>query len=141
MNGFRRVMPVMYPTVFGPDSITTDPAHSHNQLLQAALDLGLPGLIAYLAIWMGAAALLYTVARRKRNPPHRLVATALAAGILAHFLFGMVDAIPLGSKAGVFTWMMLGLVVGLHRVSAGSKHSRHDSRTRLGDQTLRDPAE
>ena len=53
MNTFRRVMPVLYPTtpIGSNDALIEDVGHAHNHLLQAALDLGLPGLIAYLAIW------------------------------------------------------------------------------------------
>jgi hypothetical protein len=52
MNTFRKVVLVLYPSfLIGPD---TDIGHAHNEFLQAALDLGIPGLIAFIALYIGA---------------------------------------------------------------------------------------
>ena len=115
MNTFRKVMPVLYPTFLtSPDF---DVAHAHNQLLQAALDVGIPGLIAYLAMWPISAALLVRVYRRSPDPGYRTMAGGLGAGLIAQFSFGMTDAISLGSKPGVLFWFMLALIVSLHRIA------------------------
>ncbi|HEX7191004.1 MAG TPA: O-antigen ligase family protein [Thermoanaerobaculia bacterium] len=111
MNTFRKIMPVMYPAFLTPPSY--DIAHAHNHLLQAALDLGVPGLIAYLALWFGAAALLFSGYRKARA--QRTIAGGMAAGMLAYFLFGTVDAIALGAKVGIFFWVALGLIVAMYR--------------------------
>lgn len=111
MNTFRKIMPVMYPAFLTPADF--DIAHAHNHLLQAALDLGIPGLIAYLAIWFGAAALLFQAYRMSTS--NRLVVGGMGAGMLAYFLFGTVDAIALGAKVGIFFWVALGLIVLMHR--------------------------
>jgi putative inorganic carbon (HCO3(-)) transporter len=118
MNTFRKVMPVMYPPFLVPAD--ADIAHAHNHLLQAALDLGIPGLVAYVALWLLAAVLLVVVYRRSPAQIHRTLAASLGAGLIAHFTFGMTDAIPLGAKIGALFWVTLALVVGLHRVSATS---------------------
>lgn len=119
MNVFRRVMPVLYPTFLtSPDF---DVAHAHNQLLQAALDVGIPGLIAYLAMWLICAALLVQVYRRSPDPVYRTMAGGLGAGLIAQFSFGMTDAISLGSKPGVLFWFMLALIVSLHRIALPAK--------------------
>jgi len=56
MNAFRRVVHVLYPLFsIAPE---TDVAHAHNNYLQAGLDLGIPGLIAYLALHMASFAML-----------------------------------------------------------------------------------
>jgi putative inorganic carbon (HCO3(-)) transporter len=115
MNVFRKVLPVLYPTFLtSPDF---DVAHAHNHLLQAGLDLGIPGLIAYLSIWLVVTVLLVRVYRDSRTPIDRVMAGGLGAGLIAHFVFSMTDAIPLGAKAGVLFWVTLGLVVSLHRVA------------------------
>jgi putative inorganic carbon (HCO3(-)) transporter len=115
MNAFRKVMPVLYPTVLNPPGL--DVVHAHNHILQAALDLGLPGLIAYLAIWLVLAALLVRVYRDSGDPTYRAMASGLGAGLIAHFVFSMTDAIALGAKVGVLFWITLALIVGLHRVA------------------------
>jgi len=117
MNTFRRLMPVLYP--MQNISPQTDVAHAHNHLLQAALDLGIPGLVAYCAIWLVAGTLLVKVYRRSRNRVYRVVAGGLGAGLIAHFVFGMSDAIPLGAKVGVLFWLTLALSVGLHQIAMG----------------------
>jgi putative inorganic carbon (HCO3(-)) transporter len=115
MNTFRKVMPVMYPTFLTPPDF--DVAHAHNHLLQVALDLGLPGLVAYTAIWLVVGALLINVYRWSSEPADRAIAGGLGAGLIAHFTFSMTDAIPLGAKVGVLFWLTLALAVSLHRVA------------------------
>ena len=115
VHGFRMVLPILYPTLLtGPD---VDVAHAHNHLLQAALDLGMPGLISYLSIWLVVAALLVRVHRRGKEPIYRSMAEGLGAGLIAHFIFSMTDAIPLGAKVGVPFWPALALAVSLHQVA------------------------
>ncbi|HEB77806.1 MAG TPA: hypothetical protein ENI90_04675, partial [Methylothermaceae bacterium] len=61
---FRQVMPLLYPFV----SITPDSpsfTHAHNLYLQIGLDLGLPGLIAWLALILVLFALLIPRVRRR----------------------------------------------------------------------------
>lgn len=115
MNNFRRLMPSLYPTLLSTPEL--DVAHAHNHLLQAALDLGLPGLIAYTAIWLTVGALLWMVYRRSGERAYRAMAGGLGAGLIAHFIFSLTDVIPLGSKVGVLFWLTLALTVVLHRVA------------------------
>lgn len=114
MNVFRKVMPELYPTVLAMPGL--DVAHAHNHLLQAALDLGIPGLIAYSALWLTTGALLIGVYRRSVEPVMRALAGGLGAGLIAHFTFSLTDAIPLGAKVGVLFWVALALAVSLHGV-------------------------
>lgn len=115
MNVFRKVMPVLYPAF--SISPSADIAHAHNHLLQAALDLGLPGLFSYAAIWLVTTTLLVIVYRRSHEPAMRTVAGGLGAGLVAHFVFSTTDAIPLGAKVGVLFWLTLAVAVALHRVA------------------------
>jgi putative inorganic carbon (HCO3(-)) transporter len=114
MNVFRKVMPTLYPTFQATPGF--DVAHAHNHLLQAALDLGIPGLIAYLGIWFTVAAVLVRVYRRSTAPAARILAGGIGAGLVAHFMFSMTDVIPLGAKVGVLFWVTLALAASLDRV-------------------------
>ena len=49
MNGFREVVHELYPISLLPPP--NDIGHAHNHLLQAGLDLGIPGLLFYIVIW------------------------------------------------------------------------------------------
>jgi O-antigen ligase len=118
MNAFRKLKPVRFPIKYPAYiAVPEEPLpHAHNHLLQAALDLGIPGLIAYAAVWIVAATLLVQVLRSSQEV-HRIMAGGLAAGLMAHFVFSMTDAIPLGAKVGILFWFTLALTVGVHRVS------------------------
>jgi putative inorganic carbon (HCO3(-)) transporter len=115
MNMFRRVIQLVYPTFLTSPGF--DVAHAHNHLLQTALDLGIPGLIAYLAIWMVVLTLLVLVYHRAPERWARVMAGGLIAGLIAHFSFSMTDAIPLGAKVGVLFWLTLALGVALHQMA------------------------
>lgn len=112
MNGFRRVVHVLYPLfLISPD---TDIAHAHNHLLQAGLDLGLLGLAAYLALWFISAGLLWQSWRRATSSAHRTLIVGLSGSLVAGWMFGMLDAISLGSRPGFIWWLLLALVVAVH---------------------------
>jgi hypothetical protein len=118
MNMFRTRMPARYPVFVNPHE--GDVVHAHNNLLQAALDVGLPGLAAYLAIWIGAIACVTRVYRRDADAMRRTIALGLWTGLVAHFAFGMTDAIALGAKVGVVFWLTLALAMGLGQLPSES---------------------
>lgn len=114
-NGLRQLIQVEQPMfLMRPFE---DPAHAHNHLLQAGADLGVPGLVAYLALWFGVLALLYRAACRNRNWKSSL-GWGLMLGMICHFGFGLGDAIPLGTKVGVTFWLALALAAATDRMSA-----------------------
>lgn len=116
LGAFRRVAWVLYPLFTVPPD--TDFSHAHNIFLQTALDLGIPGLVAYLALLMIALAVCWRVAR---TPPPggrggvRALSLGLAASLVALHLYGMTDALALGSKPAIAFWFALGLVAGMER--------------------------
>jgi len=119
MNTFRRVLPVLYPLFsIGPE---TDIGHAHNTFLQAGVDLGLPGLIAYIAIHISAFAMLISLWRRMNDLPlplalSRAAILGLGGGLAAQLLYGITDAVALGAKPGLLWWLLLALVAALFRL-------------------------
>jgi len=114
LGTFRRVVHILYPLFLIPPD--TDIAHAHNIFLQTALDLGLPGLIAYLALLGIALATCWRCARRG-GPLVRATALGLAAGLVGLHVYGLADAVALGSKPGVAFWFALGLIAALPNVA------------------------
>jgi putative inorganic carbon (hco3(-)) transporter len=112
MNGFREVVHILYPLFLIPP--TTDLGHAHNHLLQAGLDLGIPGLIAYLAIWLISAILLYQAWQQAHLYSHKLLIIGLIGSLTAGWFFGILDAIALGARPGFLWWLLLALVVLVH---------------------------
>jgi putative inorganic carbon (HCO3(-)) transporter len=117
MNLFRRVVPLLYPLfTVSPD---IDIVHAHNEFLQAALDLGVPGLIAFAAIYLGAAWMLRRIwvnAGYGLLAPRltRALALGLGSGLAGHLVYGLFDAVALGARPGALFWILLGLIGGLY---------------------------
>jgi O-antigen ligase len=89
-------------------------AHVHNHLLNTAAELGIPALIAYLAILIGAGFMSYQIWHKSHVSWMKMTALGLGCGQLAQFIFGMGDSIPLGSKVGIFFWFSLALIAAMY---------------------------
>ncbi len=112
LGTFRVVVRRFYPLNVSP---TYDIAHAHNIFLQTALDVGLPGLIVYLAI-IGLAFYLGLWAAR-RSAWARPYLIGILSGLAAIHLFGLTDAIAPGAKPHLLLWIMLGLITTGHRLA------------------------
>jgi putative inorganic carbon (HCO3(-)) transporter len=135
LNVFRKLGTILYP-----DSMLvsySDLGHAHNEFLQAGVDLGIPGMIAFISLYIGSFWMLVqtwkTSFRQEKNqrvdeldhqghvksekglqgPFIRALVLGLGGGLLAHLVYGMVDAVALGAKPGFVFWMLLGLISGL----------------------------
>jgi putative inorganic carbon (HCO3(-)) transporter len=89
-------------------------AHVHNHFLHTAAELGIPGLIAYLAILIGVGFMCFEIWRKSKVVWIKMAALGLGCGQLAHFIFGMADSIPLGAKVGIFFWFSLALIAAMY---------------------------
>jgi O-antigen ligase len=126
LDAFRHLLPTTYPAASIPD--TYDIGHAHNQLLQAALDLGLPGLLAYLTLWLAAGRILRNMLARNTplstgSPRTVILAAGFATALFASFLHGMMDVVVMVSKPGVLFWAMLALVTALGHLTAKQRES------------------
>ena len=116
LGTFRRVVKRLYPLNVPFDY---DIAHAHNIFLQVALDVGLPGLVAYLAILINAVMIGWQVA--KRDEQLRPFALGLLAGLAALHIYGLTDVIAPGSKPGLIFWAALGLLTAMHQITLESE--------------------
>lgn len=112
LGTFREVVRLLYPLDVSPNY---DIAHAHNVLIQVALDVGLPGLMFYLALLIVAGVVSIRVARR--DTVLRPLALGLLSGLGAFHLYGMLDALASGSKPALALWYALGLLSALSRMS------------------------
>ena len=127
LNVFRETVFRIFP--FYEIAPGTDVASAHNQFLQAGVDLGVPAMIIYAAIWFVSFRMLFLLARRSRTPLFRDLAIGLGAGLIGHFTFQLADAVPLGAKLGIFWWFAIALITSMYclefdRSSAPEKKSR-----------------
>ena len=112
LGTFREVVRLLYPLNVPPGY---DIAHTHNIFLQVALDVGVPGLIAYVALLGIAAWVGLRVSRR--DATLRPLALGLVGGLGALHIYGMMDALAPGSKPGLILWVALGLLTAMHRLA------------------------
>jgi putative inorganic carbon (HCO3(-)) transporter len=108
---FRFVQPRLYPVTNIP--FQADIGHAHNQFLQAGLDVGIPGLLAYAVIWGGAIKLGMEVLWQRRTSILQPLMLGLLAGWVGHFIWATIETHALGSKGGWFWWWTLALIVGI----------------------------
>jgi hypothetical protein len=116
LNTFPLVQTHFYPGVLlGPE------AHAHNLFLQTAVDLGLPGLVAF--VWLSVVFLLMAIraCRTVADSDLRTLLVGLVAGFVAYVGNGLVDAVTLGAKPVVALFAMLGLAVAIARVGRKSQ--------------------
>jgi putative inorganic carbon (HCO3(-)) transporter len=98
-----------------------DITHAHNLLLQTGLDLGILGLLAFLAL-LGLA--VWSVIRLFRAAAAgtvlRFWAIGLAGGLVAFAVFNTLDAVTLGARPAVAQWYLIGLCLGSPFVLEGA---------------------
>lgn len=116
LGSFRRVVQRLYPIQVPFDY---DIAHAHNIFFQVALDLGLPGLVAYLALLTIAAGIGWQAARQDEDL--RPFALGLLAGLAGIHIYGQLDTLALGSKPNLLFWMGLGLLAAMKQIVSGKE--------------------
>lgn len=127
LNTFPLVVDAMYPLTL--DGHLRRVPHAHNLYLQTAVDLGLPGLAAWLWIVVTVVRSWFKAWHHHRPGAVRLATpdgsvdratalrqgslAALLAGLIGHLAFGLTDAVTLGAKPGYLLWMVMGIILGL----------------------------
>lgn len=129
MGTFGHIMPILYPLA----GVSSDgiPLNAHNTYLQAALDLGFPGLIALLWVQIASLWMLFKSWRLEEKwqddpnatelfssiPGSKLLAKPILLGLggvyCAYLLFGLVESFGLGVY--ILNWMLTGLIVGFYQ--------------------------
>lgn len=93
--------------------------HPHNEALHFATDLGLPGIAVWAMLYVSAGLSLYAV---WKNATFRPWGIALAAGLIAHAVYGLTDAIPVWDRLAFIGWWVLGLCAALEVRATQAAH-------------------
>jgi hypothetical protein len=85
-------------------------------VLPVRIASALPNPVGLAGLVVGR--LVREIVIRSRAPgrpalPATALALAYGAGLLAHALFGLADAVALGARPGFTMWLLLGLLAGL----------------------------
>jgi putative inorganic carbon (HCO3(-)) transporter len=122
MGGFKALVDAYYPLSINPPGSIP---HAHNLLLQIAVDLGLIGLVAWLAAFIGITATcwhIYKIGQKSKNA----WITTLGAGLLcsqtALFVHGITDAVTWGMvKTAPLIWGLWGMAVAIWNLYGASR--------------------
>ncbi len=111
MGAFNDVATRLYPF-----PVVDDPG-AHNLALQVGVDLGIPGLIAFLAIliltvYMGLSSIAEL--NVSGDIPLRALSIGLLAGIIALFFHGLVDITVWGTRVAYIPWLVIGLIAAIY---------------------------
>ncbi len=81
----------VYPVAAGPDALRRSTSHLHNTPLQIAVERGIPGLLAWIAIFV--AFLVHTVRLVRRLPdgPERTLVIGVQAAIVSFLVAGLFE--------------------------------------------------
>lgn len=104
---FTLVIPLLYPLRVNIEGYP----HAHNLFLQIGLDLGLPGLIAYLALLINLFIMVAaTLCARRISVIHRTLAIGSTGSLIAMLIHGLLDAVTWGTKLAFMPWLLFALI-------------------------------
>ena len=125
IGSFQMVANLLYPFFLaGPDAAIP---HAHNIFLQVAVDLGLPGLIAWLSVLLTvvmAAWHIYQAGRRTRKAWQSGLGAGLLGSQVVLMVHGLTDATTWGTRPAVIVWGVWGLALAGWRVHCGVQSKR-----------------
>lgn len=126
LGAFTRVTDLLYPLFrYPPGAI----GHAHNLFLQVGVDVGLPGLAAWLAMYLLALAISWRAYRLGSVNGDWWMAglgSGLFAGQIALGVHGLVDAVVWGMvRPAPLVWGVWGIIMATARLSlsAGPGHA------------------
>lgn len=121
LDTFSLIQPRFFPGVL----LGTEP-HAHNLFLQVALDLGIPGLVATLWLWIELGRLTVLTLRRCHTTALQTLLVGCATGTVAYLGAGLIDS-PWSTKSGMAVWVLMGIVaaVARHHETPRSRETHH----------------
>jgi len=106
LGQFNPILHRMYPPfLLPPDQFVP---HAHNVYLEYALELGVPGAVAFAFLVLAFFRQCWR-AVRSTDPLLRWTGLGLVLGMIGFMVYGLTDAIAPGARGGLVMWIVLGL--------------------------------
>mgnify|MGYP002575011307 FL=1 len=109
------LFPLVYPE-YALNGVSTAP-HSHNLYLQIAVEMGVFGLLLFLAIVFLAAKICFHTLNKHKMDQMRWIVAGLACGLVAVLVQGLTDYIWYNYRVFLVFWLLLGLLAAAGRLS------------------------
>lgn len=120
MGTFSDLTSLYYPFPANPAQATSIP-HTHNLFLQVGLDLGIPGLVSWLAVWLvtwAAGWNVYRFGQRSSQSLFILLGAGVLGSQLALSVHGITDAVTWGMvRSAPLVWVLWGIASGAFLLS------------------------
>jgi putative inorganic carbon (HCO3(-)) transporter len=114
LGQFNLVAQALYvPFVVAPGEFLP---HAHNLYLEYALELGIPGAVAFACLIVVCLA-QSTRAVRSTDAMLRWTGLGVSLSLLAYLVYGLTDAIAPGARGGVVLWVLLGYAAAVGNVA------------------------
>lgn len=114
---YNVVAHTLYPFfIAAPDEVVP---HAHNQFLEVAVDLGIPGLMTYVGLLAAFAYGAVRAYRAANDASVRALIMGLVCGMIAHHVFGLTDAFILGTKPGLLMWIYFAMAAAIYARGLG----------------------
>ncbi len=118
MGSFTRIADALYPfSIASPGSIN----HAHNLFLQVGVDLGIPGLLAWMAVFIISIVngwRSYFYGRSQKNILIMAFGISLTCSIFAMALHGVTDAVTWGMvRSAPLVWLIWGAAQAAQRMA------------------------
>ena len=118
MGMFEPVVKLLYPPfLIAPDTIFS---HAHNIYLQAAAEMGIPGLVGYVALYIVLGFLLLRKGMGRGRERYRIIALGLLGSLLVYLVHGITDAASYFLRTAAVVWSLFGLMVAVSTVNIGT---------------------
>ena len=76
----------------------------------------MPGLVAYMAILIGAGYMCVKVWKKAQDDRMRMAVFGLGWGQVAHLIFGIGDSVPLGSRPSFLFWVSVAIITSIYNI-------------------------
>jgi len=118
MGMYDPVVRLLYPPfLLAPDIIFS---HAHNIYLQAAAEMGIPGLVGYVALYIVLGFLLLRKGMGRGRERYRIIAIGLLGSLLVYLVHGITDAASYFLRTAAVVWSLFGLMVAVSTMNTGT---------------------